>query len=141
MEPAIGGKFAGHRIEGVVGRGGMGVVYRALDVRLQRLIALKLMSPQYAEDREFRQRFERESQLAASLEHPHVIPIYQAGEEEEQLYITMRLVEDGDLKAILEDEGLLSPRRATEILSQAASAPMKPMRTGLSIATSNPRTS
>ena len=71
--------FAGYRIEEEIGRGGMGVVYRALDVRLERPIALKLIAPELANDEGFRQRFLRESRVAASLDHPHVLPVFSAG--------------------------------------------------------------
>ena len=93
MPVNAGEVFAGHRIEGVAGRGGMGVVYRATDLRLKRTVALKVIAPEFAEDAAFRQRFERESELAASLDHPNAIPIFRADEEDGQLYITMRFVE------------------------------------------------
>ena len=84
--------FAGHRIDGVVGKGGMGVVYRATQLALDLTVALKVMSPDLASDDEFRERFRRESRLAASLDDPHVVPVRHAGEEEGLLYVTMRLV-------------------------------------------------
>jgi serine/threonine protein kinase len=74
--------FAGCRIEAELGRGAMGVVYRATQLRLERPVALKVMAPELARDERFRQRFERESRLAASIDHPHVIPIYEADEEQ-----------------------------------------------------------
>src|SRR5205809_4035216 len=85
-------EFAGYRIEAFVGRGGMGVVYRARDLALERDVALKLLAPELAEDIRFRERFLRESRLAASLDHPAIIPIYDAGEVGGHLYIAMRLV-------------------------------------------------
>src|SRR4051812_21671369 len=100
-EFAPGEVFAGHRIEGVAGQGGMGVVYRATDLRLKRTVALKLIAPRFAEDPEFRRRFEQESELAASIRHPNVITIYSAGEAEGSLYITMELVEGTDLKEVI----------------------------------------
>src|SRR3712207_3482056 len=86
-EFSVGEEFAGHRIEGVAGQGGMGVVYRATDLRLKRVVALKLIAPRFAEDPDFRRRFEQESELAASIRHPNVITIYSAGEAEGSLYI------------------------------------------------------
>jgi serine/threonine protein kinase len=100
-----GTTFAGLRVESVLGRGGMGVVYRAVDPALGRPVALKLITPETAEDPGFRRRFLREPRLAASLEHPHVVPIYDAGEHDGQLYLAMRLVEGGDLKAALTAAG------------------------------------
>jgi serine/threonine protein kinase len=76
----VGTEFLGYRIEALIGRGGMSVVYRAEDRRLKRKVALKLLAPHLAEDERFRERFLRESELAASIDHPHVIPIYAAGE-------------------------------------------------------------
>ena len=87
-----GTTFAGYRVESIVGRGGMGVVYRATDLSLERPVALKLIAPELAEDERFRDRFLREPRLAASLDHPNVIPIYEAGEHEGHLYLAMRFV-------------------------------------------------
>jgi serine/threonine protein kinase len=117
-----GTTFAGYRVESLVGRGGMGVVYRATDLSLQRPVALKLIAPEPAEDERFRARFLRESRLAASLDHPNVIPIYEAGERDGQLYLAMRFVEDTDLKSMLDREGTLAPGRALGVLAQVASA-------------------
>jgi serine/threonine protein kinase len=121
-ESRVGTEFLGYRIEGVVGRGGMGVVYRAYDPRLKRAVALKVLSPELGEDAEFRQRFLSESELAAGLEHPNVIPIHDVGEIEGQFFVVMRLVEEGDLKALLGREGKLDPRRALGLLAQVAAA-------------------
>ena len=114
--------FAGYRVEALIGRGGMGVVYRATDLSLERPVALKLVAPELAEDARFRERFLREPRLAASLDHPHVIPIYEAGEHDGQLYLAMRFVEGSDLRTILEREGKLPPERALAVLSQVADA-------------------
>jgi DNA-binding beta-propeller fold protein YncE len=114
--------FAGYRVDSLVGRGGMGVVYRATDLSLQRPVALKLIAPELAEDERFRVRFLRESRLAASLDHPSVVPIYEAGERDGDLYLAMRYVEGSDLKTLLEREGRLSPERALGILAQVAGA-------------------
>ena len=86
----VGTQIAGYRLEEEVGRGGMGVVYRAHDLALERKVALKLLAPSLAEDRDFRERFLVESRLAAALEHPTVVPIHDAGEADGQLYLAMR---------------------------------------------------
>jgi hypothetical protein len=118
----IGSEFLGYRIEELIGRGGMGVVYRAFDLRLKRPVALKLVAPSLARDERFRERFVRESELAMSLEHPNVVPIYDAGEVEGRLYLAMRLVEGGDLGSLLKTEGALEPARAVAICAQVAAA-------------------
>jgi ABC-type branched-subunit amino acid transport system substrate-binding protein/streptogramin lyase len=117
-----GTAFAGYRVDSLVGRGGMGVVYRATDLSLGRPVALKLIAPELSEDERFRARFLREPRLAASLDHPNVIPIYEAGEREGQLYLAMRYVEGTDLKTTLERDGKLAPDRTIELLAQVASA-------------------
>ena len=117
----IGTELAGYRIEALIGRGGMGVVYRARDLALDRDVALKLLAPHLADDVSFRERFLRESRLAASLEHPNVVPIHDAGEIDGQLYIVMRLVEGSDLKAVLR-KGPIEPGRAVRLLEQIAGA-------------------
>ena len=89
-DPRIGTELLGYRIEALLGRGGMGVVYKAYDPRLKRYLALKLVAPQLSDDERFRERFLRESELAASLDHPSIVPIYDAGEVGGQLYIAMR---------------------------------------------------
>jgi YVTN family beta-propeller protein len=100
----------------------MSVVYLAQDLRLDRKVALKLLAPELAEDERFRERFLRESRLAASLDHPNVIPIYEAGESGGLLYIAMRFVEGTDLKRLIEQEGRLEPASALAILAQVANA-------------------
>ena len=133
MKAAVGpGElFAGYRVESMVGRGGMGVVYRATDLSLQRPVALKLIAPELAENERFRERFLREPRLAASLDHPHVIPIHEAGEHDGQLYLAMRFVEGEDLKTLLVREGSLTPERALAILAQIADALDAAHRRGL----------
>src|SRR5882672_295247 len=121
-ELASGSELAGYRIESLLGRGGMGVVYRAHDLALDRKVALKLLAPELAGDIRFRERFLRESRLAASLDHPGIIPIYDAGEVGGQLYIAMRLVEGTDLKRLLAEEGVLAPERTLRLLEQVADA-------------------
>jgi DNA-binding beta-propeller fold protein YncE len=117
-----GEEFAGHVIEREIGRGGMGVVYRARHLLLDRERALKAIVPELSTDPKFRQRFERESRLAASIEHPNVIPIHHAGEEKGLLYLAMRLVEGRDLRAMIHDFGALDPRQAARIVSAVAAA-------------------
>jgi YVTN family beta-propeller protein len=118
----IGGEILGYRLEETVGRGGMGVVYRAYDLRLKRSVALKLVAPELSEDERFRERFLAETELAASLEHPNVVPVYDAGEVDGQLYLAMRYVEGSDLKALLSRERRLEPDRAIAICDQIAAA-------------------
>jgi ABC-type branched-subunit amino acid transport system substrate-binding protein len=117
-----GTNFGSYRVDSLVGRGGMGVVYRATDLSLGRPVALKLIAPELAEDERFRERFLREPRLAASLDHPNVIPIYEAGEHDEQLYLVMRFVEGSDLRTVLDREEKLSPERTLAILGQVAGA-------------------
>jgi ABC-type branched-subunit amino acid transport system substrate-binding protein/streptogramin lyase len=117
-----GATFAGYRVDSLISRGGMGVVYRATDLSLERPVALKLIAPELAEDDRFRERFLREPRLAASLDHPNVIPIYEAGERDGQLYLAMRYVEGSDLRTILRRDGKLQPERALLILAQIAAA-------------------
>src|SRR3954466_14546072 len=119
---AAGTELAGYRVESFVGRGGMGVVYRAHDLALERNVPLKLLAPEPAADVRFRARFLRESRLAASLDHPAIVPIYDAGEVAGQLYIAMRLVEGTDLKRLLAEEGPLEPAPALALLEQIADA-------------------
>jgi serine/threonine-protein kinase len=113
---------AGYRIEAVAGRGGMGVVYRARQLALDRVVALKLIAPELSDDEGFRARFARESRIAASLDHPNVIPVYEAGEDGERLFIAMRFVEGTDLGRMLAEDGALDPALAAELVAQAASA-------------------
>ena len=108
--PAIGTDIGRYRIEAVLGSGGMGVVYRATDARLGRKVALKVLPAGYGDDPTFRARFLRESRLAASIEHRGVIPIYEAGDADGQLYIAMRYVDGTDLAELLRREGALDPR-------------------------------
>src|SRR4051794_14686596 len=119
---ALGDVFAGHRIEDVAGRGGMGVVYKALQLALDRTVALKLITPALAGDPDFRARFVRESRAAASIEHPNVIPIFSAGEEQDVLYISMRFVDGQDLRELIRRAGRVEPRRAARIVAQVGAA-------------------
>ena len=121
-DPRRGSEIAGFRLEELLGRGGMGAVYRAEDMRLGRKVALKLLAPELAENTRFRERFLRESQLAASLDHPHIVPIYAAGESAGKLYLAMRYVEGYDLRQLLAREGALERTRALGLLEQVADA-------------------
>ena len=115
-------QIAGYRIESVAGRGGMGVVYRATHVHLGRTVALKLLNPELAASEEFRERFIREARAAAELEHPNIVPVYDAGEVEGRLYLAMKFIEGTDLAHVLEQEGSLTAERAMALLQQLATA-------------------
>jgi len=117
-----GAEIAGYRIESVIGRGGMAVVYRAEDTRLGRKVALKLLTPTLAGNEQFQQRFIRESRLAASLDHPNIVPIYEAGEADGRLFIAMRYVPGSDLKALIAKEGILPPARILRLFVQIGDA-------------------
>jgi CHASE2 domain-containing sensor protein len=114
--------IAGYRIDGVIGRGGMGVVYRARQLALDREIAIKLIATDRAQDPDFRERFKSESRIAASIEHANVIPVYEAGEDDGLLFIAMRLVDGFDLAQLLTRVGALNPERAARITLQIAGA-------------------
>ena len=118
----VGTELAGYQIEGVIGRGGMSVVYLAEHVRLGRKVALKVLAPELAGSERFHDRFLRESKLAASIDHPNIVPIYDADEAEGVLYIAMRFVEGSDLKQAIRGTGGLEPMRASAIVDQIASA-------------------
>ena len=120
-DPRRGTELAGYRIESLLGLGGMGVVYLAEDLRLKRKVALKLLAAGLAEDESFRDRFLRESELAASIDHPNIVPIYEAGATEDLLFIAMRYVAGRDLKVRLQ-RGRMDPGDAIGILAQVASA-------------------
>jgi YVTN family beta-propeller protein len=119
-ELSPGAILAGYRIEAQAGRGGMGVVYRATQLSLGRPVALKLIAGELAQDRGFRERFKRESQVAAVIDHPNVIPVFEAGEADGQLFITMRYVDGTDLRAIIVRDGCVEPARAGRIVRQVA---------------------
>ena len=121
-DPRIGTEIAGYLIEAVVGRGGMGVVYRAKDLKLGRNVALKLLTPDLAANEGFRDRFEWESKLAASIDHPNIIPLYEAGTADGLLFLTMRFVDGRDLKGLLDAEGPLPLERAVSIIGQVGGA-------------------
>ncbi|MER5506397.1 serine/threonine-protein kinase [Streptomyces sp. NPDC002766] len=118
----VGRQVAGYRIEREIGRGGMAVVYRALDLRLERTVALKLLAPELARNDTFRLRFTHESRAAAAIDHPHIVPIYEAGETDGVLYIAMRYVDGSDLRHLLDRRGPLAPSTTLRIAAQVASA-------------------
>jgi serine/threonine-protein kinase len=117
-----GAQIAGYRLAEQIGQGGMAVVYRAWDERLQRQAALKILSPALAADESFRHRFIRESQAAAAVDHPNIIPVFEAGEAGGVLFIAMRYVPDGDARTLLKRIGPLPPERAMAIITSAAAA-------------------
>ena len=119
---APGDVFVDYRIEGLAGRGGMGVVYRATQLGLERTVALKVITPALADDEDFRRRFVAESKAAAAVEHPNVIPVYYAGEVEDVLFIVMRYVDGPDLRALVRAEDSLDPERAAHIVAQLGGA-------------------
>jgi serine/threonine-protein kinase len=118
----VGDEFAGHRIEGVLGRGGMGVVYRVTDLRLNRPAALKVITPALSADEDFRRRFQRESQVAAAVRQQNVVTIFQAGEAEGLLFVTMELIHGTDLRGFISQRGRLDLPTASAITSQIATA-------------------
>ncbi|MFJ8716574.1 serine/threonine-protein kinase [Streptomyces violaceus] len=118
----LGKQIAGYRIEKEIGRGGMAVVYRARDLRLERTVALKLLAPELARNDTFRRRFTHESRAAAAIDHPHIVPVFEAGETDGVLYIAMRYVVGSDLRRLLDREGPLSPATTLRIAAQVASA-------------------
>jgi serine/threonine protein kinase len=119
---SVAHELPGYRIERQLGRGSMGVVYLAEDVQLRRKVALKILAPTLADDELFRRRFDRESQSAANLDHPNIVPVYAAGEAGGLLYIAMRYVGGGDLRTLLEANGQLSLAQATSIVAAVAHA-------------------
>jgi streptogramin lyase len=121
-ELPAGTVFAGHRIEAVVGRGGMGVVYRATQLDLERTVALKVVAPELLDEERARERFLQESRLAAAIDHPHVIPLYYAGEADGVPYLAMRFVAGDDGRALVKREGKIEPERAARIVAQVAGA-------------------
>ena len=118
----VGSHIAGYRLDEQIGRGGMAVVYRAHDPRLDRRVALKILAPDLALDEEFRQRFIRESRAAAAVDHPNIIPIYEAGEADDVLFIAMRFVNGRDVQTLIHQQAPLPAARVCDIVTQVASA-------------------
>jgi serine/threonine protein kinase len=121
-ELAPGSDFGDWRIDQLIARGGMGIVYRATDKRLNRPVAIKLIADDRATDSGFRERFEREAQLTAAIDHPNVIPVYAAGEIDGQLYLATRFVDGTDLHQRLRRDGPFDPERAADVVQQVAEA-------------------
>ena len=114
--------LGGFRVESLIGQGAMGAVYLAVDTKAGGRVAVKLLSPELSADERFRQRFMREAELAASLEHRHVVPILAFGEEAGRLYLAMAYVEGTDIRELLRREGTLEPTRALDLVTQVADA-------------------
>src|SRR5688500_4050452 len=112
-----GAVFAGHRIEGLAGRGGMGVVYKATHLALDHVVALKVISSELAQDERFRRRFGEESRIAVSIRHPNVVAIHHAGEEDGLLFVTMDLIDGSDLRGLLHAHERLDAMNATRVKS------------------------
>jgi predicted Ser/Thr protein kinase len=129
--PAVGETFGPYRVESVLGRGGMGTVYLATHARLERKVALKVIAPWFAMDGEFRERFLRESRLVASLDHPHVIPVYDVDEIDGTLFLAMRYVSGPSLRARLGSQGRLSMGETARVADQVAGALDAAHRAGL----------
>ncbi len=119
---SVGSHVAGYRLEERIGAGGMAVVFRAYDSRLDRQVALKLLAPGLTQDDAFRQRFIRESRAAAAVDDPHIIPVFEAGESGDVLFIAMRYVRGGDVRSLIDRIGPLPPGRIADLVSQVASA-------------------
>lgn len=117
-----GSRFGSYRIECLIARGGMGAVYLASDARDERAVALKLVRAEFAEDPEFRARFERESRLSAELDHPHVVPLYDAGEVNGVLFSASRFITGTDLQGVIAHHGALHPHWAAGLAAEVASA-------------------
>ena len=129
--PRVGEEFAGYRLGPRLGWGGMSVVFQAENWRLGNVVALKILAPDLANDDTFRTRFLQESRIAASLNHPHVVPISDYGASNGLLYIAMRYVAGTDLRQMIADRGSLDPDTAVHLLSQAALALDAAHRRGL----------
>jgi serine/threonine protein kinase len=119
---APGSIIAGYEVETVVGSGGIGELYRARQLRLDRPVALKIVEPELAADPVVRERLRREARTVASLDHPNVVPLYEAGEDNGTVFIATRWVEGTELGALIRESGPLEPRRAARIAAQLASA-------------------
>src|SRR3954454_1050286 len=127
----VGSVVGGVRIEAEIGRGGVGGGYRGRQLALNRTVALKVVRADLAEQQEFRERFKREAEIVASLDHPNVVPVHAAGEDADQLYVTMRYVDGADLGRVIAERGLLDPALAAEVVAQVGAALDAAHRRGL----------
>jgi serine/threonine protein kinase len=121
-DPHLGKVLAGYRIEERIGRGGMGLVYRAEHLNLRRRAAIKIIAPELAETSGFHERFNREARIAAALQHPNIVTVYDAGDEDGLLYLAMQYIEGSDLSSVLRSQGRLRPYRALDVCRQVAAA-------------------
>src|SRR4030081_846887 len=117
-----GSIIGGYRIDDLIGRGGMGVVYRVTNVALHRIYALTFLARELAEDEHFRERFRREMRIAASLHHPNIVGIHYAGEHDGMVFFVMDFVTGTDLRELLVKDGAIDPVRAVDLLEQLAAA-------------------
>ena len=131
MTKGIGSSIGGYTIESLLGRGGMSTVYIAEDAKLGRKVALKIMSEELSENEAFRSRFIREAKMAANLEHPNIVPVYDAGEADDVLYLAMRVIRGTDLRRVITEEGPMDAERTMGIMRQIASALDAAHRAGL----------
>ena len=133
----VGSRLAGYRLDEQIGRGGMAVVYRAYDIRLERPVAIKVLSPELARDEAFRQRFIRESRTAAAVDHPNIIPIFEAGEANGVLFIAMRFVHGPNVQELVDTEGPLPPPGPATSSPRSPPAWRRLIRTGWCTGTSS----
>ena len=138
--PQVGDRLRSYAIERLLGRGGMGVVYRATDVRLGRPVALKLLSDELSRDEGFRARFERESRLAASIDHAHIVPVYEAGSAGGLLFLAMRYVDGGDVAESFAGRDGWSPGARWRSSASSLTRSTPPTSAASSTATSSPAT-
>ncbi len=131
MTKGIGSSIGGYTIESLLGRGGMSTVFIAEDAKLGRKVALKIMSEELSENEAFRSRFIREAKMAANLEHPNIVPVYDAGEADDVLYLAMRVIRGTDLRRLITEEGPMGAERTMGIMRQIASALDAAHRAGL----------
>ena len=134
---AAGTTFAGYEVESVVGAGGIGILYRARQLRLDRPVALKLVEPDVASDPVVRERLRREARTVATLDHPNVVPLYEAGEEDGTVYVVTRWVEGTDLGALILREGPCSPSGRPRSPRRSRRRSSRPTTRGSSTATSS----
>ena len=120
--PRLGGMFGHYRIESIIGRGGMGIVFRATDMRLDRVVALKLVAPELVDGPATSERFTREARLAAAVEHAHIVPVYEAGSVDGILYIAMRAIAGQDLREDPAPGGAPGQGRTLDIGEQVGEA-------------------